>query len=307
MREIDEIVFEESPKTFMEILKVNNREVQFANALAFFFRPNEKHNLKTLFIDSLLNTKCSELQELVPKSSNDLVKFNGYNCDDSLKEITYDASSSIKVIVEQPTNISKRIDIYIETNTFIICIEFKINHDLDNPLENYRDFIVKEKAKNKRVYFLILTPYKKKPIKDAKLFFEKNVEFKQVILRHFFEVVNSNLVKYLERNNRVSEELSFFNDLAQTVKNREIRSKRYFVLTELLVLIKKRKVKAEYLRKDFIEIKQKKSVLKLRLLNGQEKGWNIESWNENKEKKILKSFYSKDPEEIVDVLSQFFE
>ena len=33
-------IFKEPRKTFMEILKVNNREVPFANLLAFLFRPN---------------------------------------------------------------------------------------------------------------------------------------------------------------------------------------------------------------------------------------------------------------------------
>ena len=60
---IDEIIFQEPRKTFMEILKVNQREVPFANVLAYFFRPNEKHGLGDLFIQSLLNTNCQELDK----------------------------------------------------------------------------------------------------------------------------------------------------------------------------------------------------------------------------------------------------
>ena len=62
-KNIEEIIFQEPRKTFMEILKVNQREVPFANVLAYFFRPNEKHGLGDFFIQSLLNTNCQELDK----------------------------------------------------------------------------------------------------------------------------------------------------------------------------------------------------------------------------------------------------
>ena len=123
----DNIIFKEPRKTFMEILKVNNSEVPFANILAFFFRPNENHKLETLFIDALLETKFTNISK---------------NQDEEIaQEIPVYEKKSVKVIVEQKTKNESRIDILIITNTFVICIEFKINHELNNPLDDYKDYV----------------------------------------------------------------------------------------------------------------------------------------------------------------------
>src|SRR5665811_589530 len=69
----------EPKKTYLEILKVHQKEVPLANLLAFFFRPKEKHNLSDLFIKTLLNSDCTSLRK--EDSSNNVpekVFFNSY-------------------------------------------------------------------------------------------------------------------------------------------------------------------------------------------------------------------------------------
>ena len=175
---MDEIIFIEPRKTFMEILRVHNREVPFANLLAFFFNPKEKHELNTLFIDALLETRFTHL------GKNESVEI-------SPRIPVYDANS-IKVAVEVTTSENNRIDILITSNTFTICIEFKINHDLNNPLDDYKKF-VNDKYSNQQHYFFVLTPYKKEAIGIAKEYFESNNEFKQIILSHFINKVKEKL------------------------------------------------------------------------------------------------------------------
>ena len=248
-------IFNEPRKTFMEILKVNNSEVPFANVLAFFFRPNENHKLGTLFIDSLLETKftniCKHKNEEKPQ-----------------EVLNYD-KKSVKVIVEQKTKKKNRIDILIISNTFVICIEFKINHNLNNPLDDYTEYIVKEFDEKQKFYF-ILTPYKKEAI-------EKNNDFKQIILRHFINRVKQKI----EENPttfETNEKYDYFLDFVQTVENREIRSIRNIFLEELKNDLLIKKVKSEYhknINGGFLEINKENYKLKVRFTK---LGIQIEKW-----------------------------
>ena len=285
-----DVIFKESPKTFMEILKVHNREVQVANALAFFFRPKEKHGLNTLFIDALLKTNCSELKTFIPKKESSLVEFNGSNCNKPNEKLEYNVDK-VEVFVEYPTENKNRIDILINTDSFTICIEFKINHDLDNPLEDYRDFILR-KVSNKRIYFIVLTPYKKDPIGKAEEFFNENSEFKQVVLSHFFKEIKQKLKKQDTNDFKTNQYYQYFQDFAQTIKNREIRSKRHKALIDLKGRLNNKHI-CDLHPKGFLEIKKKDYNLKIRLILESitpaiTPGWQIEKWVRNKEKEIVK-------------------
>jgi len=258
----EDIIFNEPRKTFMEILKVNNSEVPFANVLAYFFRPNENHNLGTLFIDALLETKFTN----IGKNKNEEIT----------KDVPNYEKKTVKVIVEQKTEKKNRIDILIITNTFVICIEFKINHDLNNPLDDYTEYIEKEFDKKQKFYF-ILAPYKKEAIEKAKKYFEKNNEFKQIILRHFINHVKQKIEEsptIFETN----EKYNYFLDFAQTVENREIRSKRNIFLEELKNELLLEKVKSEYhknINGGFLEIDKENYKLKVRFTKF---GIQIEKW-----------------------------
>jgi hypothetical protein len=262
MENIEEIIFKEPRKTFMEILKVNNREVPFANILSFFLKPKENHGLDTLFIDALLETKFTNI---------------GNNVNEEVtKKITKYDKNSVKVIVEQKTKNENRIDILIVTDAFVICIEFKINHNLNNPLSDYTEFVEKKYAKKQKYYF-ILTPYKKVAIEKAKEYFLKNNEFKQIVLRHFInrvkEKINENNSEFV-----INDKYNYFLDFIQTVENREIRSKRNLFLENLKNDLNKQNIKSEYhknINGGFLEIDKVKFKFKVRFKS---EGIQIEKW-----------------------------
>lgn len=268
MKEIETIIFNDPRITFMEILKVNGKEVPFANLLSFFFKPKEKHNLGTLFIDSLLETKYTNI------GKNDVNEQN-------FEKIEYDRNS-VKVIVELKTLNNNRIDIFISTNTFVICIEFKINHNLDNPLEDYKNFISNhlEYAKKKQFYF-VLTPFKKEPIGNAKKYFENNNEFKQIVLKHFINQVKLNSKNELSEIENKNVYYQYFEDFIQTVENREIRSKRTIELTKLNDKFNQNGLKSEYhtsIQGGFLQVKKNNYSLKIRIKFGK---WQVEKWKGN--------------------------
>ena len=235
-------MFNEPHKTFMEILKVNDKEVPFANLLAFFFRPKEKHGLKNLFIATLLQTKYSELTANSSKFENSLIDLNGTitgNIDDYI-------GNKVNVIVEQKTvskeNLlrpelnNKRIDILIIAENFVICIEFKINHVINNPLEEYKKF-ANEEYPNKKKYFIVLTPNRKEIKNNAK----NNTEFKQVVLSHFVENIKLNLPPNFKKNSTTNKYYDYFIDFIQTVENRKIKFLRYNFFESLYIALKRDK------------------------------------------------------------------
>lgn len=292
MKEIENIIFKDPRITFMEILKVNGKEVPFANLLSFFFKPKEKHNLGTLFIDSLLETKFTNI------GKNDTNEQN-------FEKIEYDRNS-VKVMVELKTLNNNRIDIFIATNTFVICIEFKINHNLDNPLEDYKNFISRHSEySTKKQFYFILTPFKKEPIGNAKRYFENNNEFKQIVLRHFIKQVKLNLENKLSEVEHENIYYQYFQDFIQTVENREIRSKRTFELTKLNDIIIQNSLKSEYhtnIQGGFLQVEKINYNLKIRIKFGK---WQVEKWNGNiKDMDICKLDKDIDFTEFLNVLKK---
>lgn len=309
---IEKIIAEkESPKTYLEILKVHNKEVPMANLLAFFFRADEKHGLKNLFIKALLKTKYYPLAGLKSENSN-INSFINDNIEISNVKV------KTEVNTEKVTKNKTRIDILIDTDKFVICIEFKINHDLDNPLTDYQEY-VETKFPDKKYYFLILTPNKKKPIEKAKKYLDENKNsskntFKQVLLSHFIKKIN-------ECSDKKNINNFIFNDFIQTIENRSLKAKQEEILiniiknaeltvytaplitteksefwNELLTNLKVKKLSEEQslfkelkiitishhknYRSGFIQITQDKYNVKIRI---EDNKWQIEKWSKTNE------------------------
>jgi len=265
----------EPKKTFLEILKVHDKEIPIANLLAYFFRNEENHNLGDLFIKTILNTTCYNLDN----SSAGMLKNNGY-LNGVKSDCNFSNLSDISVKTEVLTKDDKRIDILISTSNFVICIEFKINHDLNNPLEIYQNHIESEKIKefkNKHHFFLILTPNKKEPIECAKNYINKgHNKFKQVMLNHF--------IKELCLAKNISNNVPYFNDFIQTIQNREIRYKRTLVLKKLIDLLKCHNTECEFhpnTNGGYLKIYRKNYNLKIRLQKNQ---FQLEKWSLENEK-----------------------
>lgn len=299
----------EPRKTFMEIMKVNNSEVHMANLLAYFFKSEEHHGLGKVFIEALLETNSYQL-----KSTDDKGKVDDQNTkliDHSWKlsedkktfEKTKDSisfkdlvpkPSRVRVEIEEFTNKTekkkKRIDLVLKTDECVVCIEFKINHELNNPLELYQKQIIEiekefqeEKAKKREVFFVVLTPYKKKPSELVQKFIdEKKNCFREIILSHFVK----NVVKRIPANYFI-ENIDNYNtqylvDFIQTIQNREIRYKRTLLLEDLNKLIVKLNINSKYHSNNnggFIELRRGDAILKIRIKNNK---YQIEDWSINK-------------------------
>jgi hypothetical protein len=122
----------------------------------------------------------------------------------------------------------------------------------------------------------VLTPFKKKAIGAAKLFFdEENTKFKQVILSHFFSQIQVP-ASYLAENEH-NDYYRNLCDLVQTVKNRKIRSMRFYTFSTLKTMIIKEGWSCECNQKhgSFIELKDGGFAIKLRIKHS---SWQLEKW-----------------------------
>ncbi|MBJ9901426.1 PD-(D/E)XK nuclease family protein [Acinetobacter bereziniae] len=118
-------------KSFIEIMGLNHLESVSSKTLAFFLNTQEIHNLDDLVISALLN------------------KIG--------KNISYQIHTE-NVILEKKTD-QGRIDIWVETDEYIIVIENKINHHSENnPFEDYVSHAEKyvHNPQNKELIFILL-------------------------------------------------------------------------------------------------------------------------------------------------------
>jgi hypothetical protein len=133
----------ENKRNFLEISGYPHFENVSSNILKFYFQSEAEHNLKDLFLKSLLSLIDEKL----------ILEGDYYEC--------------LDVETERVTSKGNRLDLLIETENFIIGIENKIYHDLLNPLDDYSELIereLKKKEKNscyKLVVSLSRIKYKK--------------------------------------------------------------------------------------------------------------------------------------------------
>ncbi len=106
----------EPKRTLLEIMKVHNKEVSMSNLLVYFFDDKKNHGLKNVFLEALLNTNYLEVNGENKNFGDPLIKL--------IKN--QEVGNIINVIAEQRIEGDKRIDILIETENHVICIEFKI-------------------------------------------------------------------------------------------------------------------------------------------------------------------------------------
>ena len=200
----------EAKWSYLETIGVSHRETIMANLLAFYFNPTEKHGLGDVFIKALLQTTPYGLKEKKPSEipSNIVIPENGF--------------SWAKVIVEDSTDDNKRLDILIETEQLVIAIEFKINHELNNPLNTYFEYIEDDEREfsDKEKYHIVLTPYWKEPVGAA---LEGDTKFKQVIISRFVAKVKALVEKEDKLARLDAQQVMLYNDFINTIENRKIR------------------------------------------------------------------------------------
>jgi len=208
-------------KTYLEILKVHNREVPMANLLRFLFDPKCEHGLGDLFIKSLFETESYDLDG---DGNSEMLCKKGYKLDGDFKlglnchsfEINTQVIKA-EVNTEEGTLGNKRIDLVIRSTDFIIVIEFKLNHVLNNPLDVYKKHFETAAHRGKKLFFVVLTPFRKK-IEDSGN--NKILEFRQIVLTHFIKKVKTNKRNVLNDNEVTNSYSYIYNDFISTIENR---------------------------------------------------------------------------------------
>lgn len=144
---------ERSGLTFLEIAKCPHIENVWSNILAFYFDPNNEHNLHDLLLKSLF--EAAEIE--VPPFNN------------------------VKVDREHKTEKNNRIDIVIISDDFALGIENKVGADLYNDLNDYSNTIDQKQKEFK--YKIVLSKYKSTPAYG----------FKSVLYSKFIKNIKSNI------------------------------------------------------------------------------------------------------------------
>jgi len=287
----------EPRKTFIEIMKVHQSEVHMANLLAYFFKSEETHGLGKLFIEALFETKCFSLKNNKKNSIGSLISQNISIVDNQVKFLKSISKVNVKNEIETKKaqiDQNKRIDILLQSDEFVVCIEFKINHELTNPLQSYQEHIVQEEddiqkinGKRRLLYFVVLTPYKKSPSKSVQEFVnnEKN-KFSEMILSHFVKNVVNRIPPNYFIENSDNTNWHYLVDFIQTINNREIRYKRREILKDLQNHINS-EINNEYhskgLNGGFIQLNFNDSKYKIRIINNSQ--FQIEKWSKDNELK----------------------
>ena len=168
--------------TIFEISGYPHFENVCSNILAFFFDPNNPHGLGDLFLNSLLETVDIK-----------------------------DRQSSIEVVREQPTK-EGRIDLLISSDTHMIAIENKVNAQLNNPLGDYLDHIIKNKSERVEgnCFGILLTLREStEPIPER--------NFHRVTYSKFFNSILSNIGEYMLKAD--SKHINYLLELINTMNN----------------------------------------------------------------------------------------
>jgi len=168
-------------KTFLGISKQPNYENVCSNIYAFFFDIQEEHNLRDLFLKSLI-----QIISLKTKT--------GYS---------FFYESRIDVETEYTTKKNKRIDILLSTQEEAIIIENKIYHVLNNDLEDYWDSIQRKKKQGVVLSLRKLTT--------------RNVNFINITHFEFLKHIMGNIAEYLSE--MPEKYLFFLKDFYQNIIN----------------------------------------------------------------------------------------
>lgn len=157
-------------KTFMEISGYPHYENVCSNILAFYFNPNEEHNLGNIVIASFIDT----------------IKDKGYNVDNI--DISF-----FDIIREYTTLNGNRLDILLMNNDVVIGIENKIYASLYNDLEDYSKTI--DNLDGNKSFKIVLSLYNN----------EKNVhntDFINITYNEFFDRLKPSLENFENKNNK---------------------------------------------------------------------------------------------------------
>jgi len=196
IKEINQLLtdFDALPKTvkqptYLELCKYPRRRFEeiCSRLLCFYLAPDKEHQLRELFLRSLLQLLASD------------------------KEF-YLQNDKIHVISEENAE-GKRLDILVYSSTFVIGIENKITAGLYNPLETYKNRI--QLYGNDNIYRVVLS-LRKVSAKDDLALIEAN-GFINLTYKDYFNQIKQNLSAFTEGCNQ--KYLHNLNDFFETLEN----------------------------------------------------------------------------------------
>lgn len=173
-------------KNLFDILKIQHREIRNSNILAYFFDPNEEHGFGSLFYEALKQVVHSKVV-LIHKDKGDYL------------EDIIDFDEVISVVTEEPTTgaleTAKSIDIVLEGGDWVIGIENKIHHHVNNPLDVYWEHLLSKG--DQRPFGILLTLHPTDPDR-------KDLQYG----KYFVNITHKELIDTVKENLRVDGDLN---------------------------------------------------------------------------------------------------
>lgn len=190
-------------KTFLEIVGLNRLESISSKTLEFFLNTEEEHELDDLVLQASL--KC------INKNFNHQLHTKNSK-------------------LEFSTNLG-RIDIFIETDEFVVAIENKLDHHADNnPFDDYLTFL-KEEYPAKEIFFILLAfdkPKTKKALPEEVQFvshFElsheilNNIGKKSLTANPYYLTFLLDYISTMEAQNPKSEQFKMSKQIVDFYRN----------------------------------------------------------------------------------------
>ena len=181
-----------NPKTFLGIAKQPHYENVLSNIYAFYFNPSEEHGLNDLFIMSFV--------DLINEKT----------------EGKFEISNDFDVFTEVSTKKGGRIDLLLQNEEKAIIIENKVNHYLNNDLDDYWNST--EPNTKKAVVLSLKKIHQILPIDDSdKVTYPKPYPFINITHLEFLDEVMKKSGDYLL--NATDKYIIFLKDLYQNIIN----------------------------------------------------------------------------------------
>ncbi len=171
--------FEKIPKpkrtrTLLEISGYPHFENVCSNILKFYLDPNNEHGLKDLILNSLIQIADKEFV---------------IDCD----------FEQVKVEREIQTRADKRLDLLIITKKYVIGIENKIFHILNNDLNDYSNTVLWHCEQNDKTPINIVLSLNKLSTQD--IVKARSANFINVTYEEFFSQIEKKIGSYLSHSN----------------------------------------------------------------------------------------------------------
>ncbi len=182
----DKQIFEEP--NFFQIAGFPHYENVASNVLKFFLDPSNKHSLGSILIESIFET-C--------------VKASVLNADELFLE------NPTKLGVSREINTGNgRLDILIESDTWIMAIENKVRAQLVNDLNDYSNYLASI-SKGRKTFKLVLSITRENP--------DHTSGFKNITYKDLIETIESKLQNISIENS--DESLILFKHFIKNMKN----------------------------------------------------------------------------------------